>query len=304
MLCPHDMSKRTTIYVLFKEYPDSCGREKSAPYIQDSTDYLVNRDAVMRDWREVEDVLDYFGYEMVNRYYDEENLAGLLYVADTIPEEYPSVSDTIRSEMQSTGLTSWRTDAVKKTEAYFLGQNEVTDDLLGDMAQRKDKECVPCVLLHHGAVEARHGEVQITMRGGRSLQLPAVDTVIDMHSWLSHNRVPCRQYKFHPKHGDAHKKAQNYVDRLGHVEPAAQLLTTTEETETLLKQAVGLTVNGDLWFYDQAHACHIYFENQGENPQHEYHAYHLRPGEKNYNKIDFIKLNRVLPVGTQLLILQ
>ena len=35
------MSKRTTIFVLFKEYPDPNGRGKSVPYIQDSADYLT-----------------------------------------------------------------------------------------------------------------------------------------------------------------------------------------------------------------------------------------------------------------------
>ena len=36
------------------------------------------------------------------------------------------------------------------------------------------------------------------------------------------------------------------------------------------------------------------FENQGKTPQHEYHAYHLHKGEKNYDKINFDKLKRIV----------
>ena len=87
------MSKRTTIYVLFKEYPDYYGRGKSSPYIEDSTDYLTHKEALLQDWTEVADILDFFNYEVVNKYYDEDNLFGLLNVADTFPEEYPSISN-------------------------------------------------------------------------------------------------------------------------------------------------------------------------------------------------------------------
>ena len=55
-----DMSKRTTIYVLFKEYPDPNGRGKSAPYIQDSVDYLMYQDELLRDGMDIFDVLKYF----------------------------------------------------------------------------------------------------------------------------------------------------------------------------------------------------------------------------------------------------
>ena len=49
MLHLHAMSKKTAIYVLFKEYPDPAGRGKSAPYIQDSAEYLVDTNALLRD---------------------------------------------------------------------------------------------------------------------------------------------------------------------------------------------------------------------------------------------------------------
>ena len=291
------MSKKTKIYVLFKEYPDPNGRGKSGPYIQDSTDYLVHQDALMSDWRAVADVLNYFEYEIADRYYNDDNLTGLLRVADTFPAEYPFVADTIRAEMQTIGLTTWKSNAAQKTDTFFLGQHDVTDDLLGDMAQRDSHSngTEPCVLLHRGAVATVNGEIMITMKGNRCLKLRSVDNVRDMHAWLSDHRFPRRNYVFNEKHGDAHHKAQTYTNRHGHVELAAQLLTTAAATQQLLNLAVGETTQGDVWYFDQTNGCYIYFENQGNNPQHEYHAYHLHPGEKNYDKIGFAKVGAVVP---------
>lgn len=308
------MSKRTTIYVLFKEYPDPNGRGKSAPYIQDSGDYLTQPDTLMRDWSDILEVLEYFSYEPANKYYDEDNLEGLLDVARTFPVEYPMAVDTIMSEMKTVGLTPWRTNPCRKTQSYHFGQTDVTKHLLGDMAQREDdrlatlkriaqskqnqlhpddKEYEPCILLHKGAIDIPHGGLQVTATG-KCLTLETAESTVVLHNWLTDNRFPNRNYKFHPKHGDAHHKAERYKDRHGNIKQAAQLLTDTSATELLLKKAIGETLGGDLWFYDNTNGCHIYFENQGDTPQHEYHAYHLHPGEKNFEKIDLKKLSKVV----------
>lgn len=310
------MSKRTTIYVLFKEYPDPNGRGKSAPYIQDSVDYLVYKDELMRDWMNIFDVLKYFSYEQANKYYDDSNLEGLLDVARQFPNEYPMAVETIMSGMQSIGLTSRSMSPVSKSNTYHLGVDDVTNDLLGDMAQREfehwdvldrvkhdvqhqllpqDKEYEPCVLLQHGAVIAPGGMLRITMQGNRGLELHSVSNIPEMHQWLGLHRYPYRHYVFNQKHGDAHHLSQNHTDRNNHIIRSAQLLTSTGKTRALLKKAVGDAVWGDLWCYDDANACYIYFENQGNTPQHEFHAYHLHPGEKNYDKINFEKLRLVQP---------
>lgn len=308
------MNKRTTIYILFKEYPDPFGRDKSAPYIQDSADYLDLQDALMDDWTAIHEVLAYFNYEPANKYYDEDNLAGLLEVPLMFPNEYPMVAETIMAEMKTEGLTSWRTNPSEKTDTYFLGEENVTNHLLGDMAQREadrhaviqnieqdmnnsllpqEKEYDSCILLQNGAIAIVHGSIQITSRKG-VLMLTTADSIVSMHNWLSNNRFPVRHYVFNSKHGDANNKAQYYTDRHGHLLRAAQLLTDTPATENLLKKAVGESVEGDLWYFDETNMCYIYFENQGETPQHEYHAYHLHEGDKNYDKIDIIKLEKVL----------
>lgn len=308
------MSKRTTIFVLFKEYPDPNGRGKSAPYIQDSADYLAFQNELMNDWTDVFDVLEYFAYEETNKYYDEKNIQGLLDVAQHFPNEYPMVVDTVMSGLQMTGLTPRSTSPIAKTEVYNMGVYDVTNDLLGDMAQREvnhravlekvrkdvshqmlpsEKEYEPCVLLQHGAVIAHGGIIRINMSGNRAIELKSVDSIIGLHQWLGVHRFPYRHYVFNDKHGDIGHKAKNHTDRHGRIIPSAQLLTSAGKTKALLKKAVGESFEGDLWYHDDDHGCFIYFENQGNTPQHEYHAYHLRPGDVNYDKIKIDKLRKV-----------
>lgn len=261
------MSKRTTIFVLFKEYPDPNGRGKSAPYIQDSADYLTFQDELMKDWVDVFDVLEYFAYEETNKYYDETNIQGLLDVAQQFPNEYPMAVETIMSGMQMTGLTPRSTNPIAKTETYNFGVHDVTEDLLGDMAQREmdhkqvlenvrndvnhqllpsEKEYEPCVLLQHGAVIAPGGVVRITMSGNRAVELKSVNSIIGLHQWLSIHRYPYRHYVFNDKHGDIGHRAKDHKDRHGNVIPSAQLLTSTGKTKALLKKAVGESFEGDL----------------------------------------------------------
>lgn len=314
MLRQHVMSKRTSIYVLFKEYHDPDVRGIPLPYIHNSEDYLIDPSAIVRDWTDLSDVLDFFSYESMNKYYDDDNLEGFLGVAQLFPEEYPCVVQTIMSGMQSTGLTSWKTTPATKTNTFHLGTVDVTNQLLGDMAQReanhldilsrvkqdtyhhlmpKDKEYEPCVLLQKDAISAPNGEIKLKVNGFFNLKLQSVDSIISLHNWMSQHRFPYRHYAYNSKHGDANNLARTYKNRHGHVVQAAQLLTTTGATRSLLKKAIGYFYEGDLWYYDDANNCYIYFENQGDTPQHEYHAYHLLPGDRNFEKIDVVKLGKV-----------
>lgn len=310
----HVMSKKTAIYVLFKEYPDPNGRGKSASYVQDSTDYLTDINALLQDWTDIFDVLSFFSYERANRFYDDNNLEGLLDVARLFPDEYPGAVDIIMSEIQTIGMTSWKVVAAPRTDVYHYGSDDVTNDLLGDMAQRENdhietlkrvkqntwhqltpqqQEYEPCVLLQCGAIIAPGGIVRITLPGNRLIELKTVGNIMGLHQWLSVHRFPYRHYVFNVKHGDIGHKAKPHTDRHGHSIPSAQLLTSTGGTRALLKKAVGESYEGDLWYHDDANGCFIYFENQGNTPQHEYHAYHLKPGDVNYDKIKIEKLRKV-----------
>lgn len=309
------MSKLTCIYVLFKEYVDG-STAPSAPYINGEEYPLGQGGALNNELGHVLDVLGYFSYEHCNIYYDQANLDGLLRQSNFFPDEdYPGLDATLLSQLRDLGMTRWSDCSVKIKETFMYDGKDVTHTLFGDMSQRElnrqetlnkienpatnqtltseEREYEPCVLLHQGAVTSINGQIEGSRTGHRKVELTTVSNIKEMHAWISENRFPKRRYDYNPKHGDADHQAQMITDRNGNNKQAAQLLTTTEETNALLKLAVGRDRESELWYSDDAHGCHIYFENQGKYMPPSFHGYHLHPGEENYENIDLEKLRKL-----------
>lgn len=309
------MSKLTCIYVLFKEYVDG-STAPSAPYINGEEYPLGQGMLLNKELCGILDVLDYFSYEHCNIYYDQANLDGLLRQPNTFPdEEYPGLDVTLLSQLRDLGMTKWSDCSVKIKESFKYDGKDVTHTLFGDMSQRElnrketlakietpatdqtltseEREYEPCVLLHQGAITSIDGQIKGSMTGHRKVELTTVSNIKEMHAWISENRFPKRRYDINPKHGDADHQAHMIKDRNGNNKRAAQLLTTTEETNALLKLAIGRDRESELWFYDDARGCHIYFENQGKYMPPSFHAYHLHPGDENYDNIDLEKLEKL-----------
>ena len=309
------MSKLTCIYVLFKEYVDS-STAASAPYINGEEYPLGQGGELNKEIRGVLDVLGFFVYEHCNIFFDQANIDGLLRQPKTFPDEdYPGLDITLLSQFQELGMVRWSDSPADIKETFWYGDEDVTHSLFGDMSQREinrldtltkitdpninqtltpeEREYEPSVLLHHGAVTSVNGQIKGRRVGRRQVILSTVSNIKELHSWISENRFPQRHYDYNPKHGDADHTAQMIHDRNGNYRRAAQLMTTTEETNDLLKLAVGSSRESELWFYDDVHGCHIYFENQGHYMPPSFHGYHLHPGDENYDNIDLEKLGKL-----------
>lgn len=309
------MSKLTCIYVLFKEYVDA-STAPSAPYINGEEYPLAQGGALNKELSDVLDILGYFAYEHCHIFFDQANLDGLLRQPNTFPDEdYPGLDATLLSQFHELGMITWSDSPVEIKETFKYDGQDVTHTLFGDMSQREinrletlakmadpvtnqalnpeEREYEPCVLLHRGAIASVDGQIKGSRTGHRQVVLYTVSSIPEMHAWISENRYPKRQYDYNPKHGDADHTAQMIHDRKGNSRRAAQLLTTEEETNDLLKLAVGHDRESELWFYDDAHGCYIYFENQGKYMPPSFHAYHLHPGDDNYDNIDMDKLGKL-----------
>lgn len=140
------------------------------------------------------------------------------------------------------------------------------------------------VLLHFGGFMRKGPVITITdTYTGNNVTLDVATDIPQLHKWFSHNRKPQRKYTFNPKHGDISKKC-----RAGF----AQLETSATDTTNLLKLAVGIDHRSPLWYHDAARGKYIYFENQQETPPN-FHGYHVKQGDKNYENIDIDKLRKV-----------
>ena len=308
------MKKTTIIYVLFKEYTDVC-KAPSMRFIHGIEYPLGDSGALNRELESVFQVLDFFKYEHAHIFYDEENVKGLLYQANELPEEYPSLTDVFLAQLPEHGMLSWRECPAKQDDVYYFQQVDVTSHLLGDMSQREkermqtlrdieiateegrmlkpeERHYEPCVLLQQNAIDTADGKLDIKVTGGGLLSLNTVANISELHGWLSDNRYPQRQYIYNPKHGDKYHRAQMIYDSHGS-RPAAQLLTDETQTQELLQKAIGISRESDLWFYDHKNNSYIYFENKNEE-RLAFHGYHLTSGDKNYDKIDLELLRKVV----------
>lgn len=301
--------------VLFKEYVDG-STAPSAPYINGEEFPLCQGGVLNDELRSVLDVIGYFSHEYCNIFFDQANLDGLLRQPKTFPnEDYPGLDTTLLSQFQELGLIRWSDSPVDIKETFKYDGQDVTHTLFGDMSQRElnrqetlakiadpatgqtlrpeEREYEPCVLLHHGAVRSVDGQIESCRTGRQQVVLSTVSDIKEMHAWISENRFPQRHYDYNSKHGDANHAAQMIHDRNGNNKRAAQLRTNTEETNDLLKLAVGRDRESELWYYDDVRGCHIYFENQGHYMPPSFHAYHLIPGDENYDNIDLEKLGKL-----------
>lgn len=279
---------KTAFYILFKEYSDS-SRSPSALYIKDNTE--TDSEQIVKEVNEWLKIARFFKYERCDRYYDSENMKGVLYPYIVLQEEYeeeeyPNVTVVIQALLNEEGFVDWRDEPLESGEQYSLNNQDVTNDCLGEMA-RNEAQGNAVVLLNCNAFHFRSPIVLSVNPTGNNVSIYWYNDIRSFHQWFSDNRQPQRVYVYNPKHGDDKHPAQMIA---GTTKRAAQLLTNRNDTERLLKLAVGTDINSALWYYDEANNCYIYFENQNEL-RLAFHGYHLSEGEENYDNIDFHKLS-------------
>lgn len=283
------MNNQTSIYLLFKEYVDP-SRPPSHQYIHGDT-FSLDSSSIENEFYSVIDVLDFFLYERGNAYYDLDNFDGLLYPSTLLPDSYPNMEQTFLSQFAALGVTERPLIDEQKNVLYKLYDDDVTRDMLGDMAWCQSQG-ISCVLIHHEAIDTIDNKVILQSSSHATVSLPAMSDILSLHKWLSAFRQPKRTYHYSDKHGDANHRAKTISDHHG-THPAAQLLTDVAQTNQLLCCAVGKDKDSALWYYDENKGCFIYFENEGDTPQLGFHAYHLNVGDDNYENIDIKKLRQV-----------
>lgn len=281
------MNSKTTVYLLFREYVD-VQKAPTGPYIHgrefDATKLTAE---IQSEVQPLLSVLKFFVHERMMVLYDRKNLGALLYPAAALTDEYPGLRTTVLAQIKDK-YTSWDDCPSKSDSLTYTTETEydISNDMLGDMARRQHHQVAPCALLQKDAIDTdKAGCVNVVCSDRSAEQLISFHDVKGFHEWVSENRQPKRTYHYNPKHGDANHHRTK--------EDAAQLLTDEAMTNELLKYAVGRDQESELWYYDVNNGCFIYFENEGNTPQLGFHAYHLHPGEENFENIDRDKLCQV-----------
>ena len=282
----------TSLFILLREYTDGVIMP-SSPYIN-AEDCLDEGEWLIL-YKRLINTIDFFRYEICDRFFDIENLAHATYPFDLLKDYYeerdiyPCTSENILTQISSMGFIDWREEYEEDNEQYLFYKMDVTDDILGEIA-RNIRFGKAVVLLNIDAIRYPSPICLSYAKGNCVVEIEHVDCVKGLHEWFSMNRKPQRVFVYSSKHGDFYHPSEMIS---GSGRRAAQLKCLQSEAQALLNRAVGHDIESSLWYYDAKYNKHIYFENQNEIRM-AFHGYHLSANEENFGNISIAKLIAVL----------
>lgn len=282
----------TALFILFEEYSDA-GKAPSQIYI--SAKDKIDSDALLCQFNEWMKIVEFFKYEKCNKYYDKENIKGILYPYKELAkeyaeqtDEYPDAAFYMLDKFNTLGIIDWQEECNETTsETYTYIEWDVTNDLLGEIARRQENS-IPCILLNCNAIKEANPMV-LSASSRRIINITHTKEIGQLYKWFCKNRMPQRVFVYNPKHGDDKHTAQLIS---GTSRQAAQLEISCPKAQELLELAIGNDANSALWIYDKSTKKYIYFENQREE-RLAFHGYHLQEGEENYENINRDKIRSI-----------
>lgn len=283
----------TEVYTLFPEYQDE-SHEASVPYVTKLT-YKFEEESYPRCFAEILSIWKFYSFDSFCKYYDSLNLAGVLYPYETL--EFPSVKELIMAKITQCGVIDWRKefnesridikwrdlDLAQDVCAHIFNRSLIDNDNL--------KVHATIVALDDTLVTDGDDSICFSMQCQRC-SLKVQKSLKDIHAWLSENRIPQRKFKYCDKHGE-NGKGGWYLSDGTHT---ALLDCSCKHAQEILHKAIGdnsIDKDNDLWYYDAEFNKVLYFEYQNDNPQNEYHGYHINQGEKGYDKVNFSLLRQI-----------
>lgn len=134
------------------------------------------------------------------------------------------------------------------------------------------------LLINHLAINAPNQYASLIKRTNKSnnfpiaIIIPLVNNEKELNKWLTQNRKT-RVFNLIPKHGENGKGA--YQSNKG--DEVSILECNKEEAQKLLKNAIGdVRIDAKrLYNYDPIRDNYILFYYEGENPQNQYHGFHI-----------------------------
>ena len=106
-----------------------------------------------------------------------------------LPESYPNIEQTFLSQFAALGVTERPLIDEQRNVLYKLYDDDVTTDMLGDMAWRQSQG-ISCVLIHHEAIDTIDNKVILQSSSHEPVSLPAMSDIPSLHKWLSAYGVP------------------------------------------------------------------------------------------------------------------
>lgn len=255
-----------------------------------NNDEIVLEEANLKSFlSQLESLIEIVGCEKeVNLFYSANEIKDFLVnVEEFYKESYLiDIASTINEYLQKANAINWQYNPTQDNSfQYFildfnslqiiqLFNHSINEGLERQLTYQENK----VFLINHLALNVSNPYVSLLKKSTKSndfpsaLIIPLKNNVKEIDEWLTENRKT-RTFNLSPKHGENGKRA--HPSNKG--EEVSILECSKEEAQKLLENAIG-DVRIDkkrLYNYDATRDNYILFYYEGENPQNQYHGFHI-----------------------------
>lgn len=262
------------IALMFPEYKDAGNPGTSKVWV---TEELYDDETIGEQIKQTGIFVDFFKDENCRMIYDAKNVKAYLYVANTLPECYPSRARQLRTILK--GVENWRENR-KSTEdkEYIVHHETIKDDIRTEIAERELANFADSFLIASTVVD-RDGEKWNLRINDTSVSVEALRMFIpQVFDWFSEHHKPRRVYEWNEKHGENGKFAHS--DNKG--DEVSVLLCSKSHAAEMLNGAIGEPMYDCLYCFDAEYGKYMEYKagcKYGNLPcdakERTYHSYHI-----------------------------
>ena len=217
--------------------------------------------------------IDKISIENYDGFHDSLNIKNFITQYDLLEEHYPPFSKRrLRSLIQKNAFQDWRENIIHShNKTYEIYNQPISDHTFCEMAERTmQQQDENHSLLNHDACTI-NGTFRIIVEEHAEIQISNLSDEANLVEWFSKNRIPPRQFRPNPKHGNKERKVGG--------KDISPLLCTSEKAQELLNTAIG-NREKELFNLDTNHDQIIVFKHEGPTPENIYHGYHVPKDSK------------------------
>lgn len=249
------------------------------PETNPSNQWMRSADQYVRtgDFKDLMEALkqkiDKIRIENYDGFHDSLNIKNFFSQYDVPEAHYPPVSKRrLRSLIQKNAFQDWRESIThSQDKTYEIYGQLISDHTFCEMAERAIQQPDENhSLLNHSACTI-NGTFQIFINGSTGIRIANLSDEAGLVEWFVVNRIPPRQFRRNPKHGN---KKRNVGGK-----GVSPLMCSPEKAQELLNSAIG-NREKELFNLDTDQDQIIVFKHEGPTPENIYHGYHVPKGSK------------------------
>lgn len=217
---------------------------------------------------ELNDKLEEIKIENYTGYYDLQNVNNFLSDYDTLEECYPKPARRLLSS-SITSFYNWRENTTQSNNTqYLIFSQQVLDHTFCEVAQLNQNfpQKNHTIVDHNSHTIGNSVTISVD---GQNININSLGNKQEIVNWFILNRQPTRKFHVSEKHGENRQEIRYENNKM-----ISPLRCGETEARDLLQSAIGVNLK-ELFNKDRKLGYYIVFKLEGNNPQNQYHGYHV-----------------------------